>query len=111
MRLSTKTIKTTLIAFLFGITLMGFAQNEGANQPKQNASTQGNQTVKNDPVKSDSSCVVQGGNPGSPTATQCVPAGTNVVIINDAADRDNERLAAYKALLRARLAQEEAARA
>jgi hypothetical protein len=111
MRLSITTIKTTLIVFLFGTTLAGFAQNQGANQPKQGASTQSNQPVKNDPVKNDSRCVVQGDNPGSPTATQCVPAGTSVVIINDAADRDSERMTAYKALLRARLAQEEAARA
>jgi len=105
MRLSTKTIQTTLIVFLFGTTLVGFAQDQGANQPKQDASTQSNQPVKTDPR-----CGVQGGNPGSATDSQCVPAGTSVVIINDAADRDNERVAAYKALLRARLAQEEAAR-
>ena len=105
MRLSITTIKTTLIAFLFGTTLAGFAQDQGANQPKQDASTQSNQ-----PVKNDSRCVVQAGNPGSPTATQCVPTGTSVVIINDAAGHESERAAAYNALVRARLAQEEAAR-
>jgi hypothetical protein len=107
MRLS---IKTTLIAFLFSSIFASFAQDQGANQPKQDASTQSNQPVKSDPVKNDSRCVAQGGNPGSPTDTQCVPAGASVVIINDAARHDNEEAAAYKALLRARLAQEEAAR-
>jgi hypothetical protein len=111
MRFHTKTIQFTLAAFLFGATFACFAQDQNANQPKPDASTQSNQPVKNDPVKNDFHCVVQGGNLGSPTDTQCVPAGTSVVIINDPArHRDIEQAAAYRALMRARAIQEEAAR-
>jgi hypothetical protein len=110
MRIHTKTTQFTLAAFLFGATFACFAQDQSANQPKPDASTQSNQPVKNDPVKNSSHCVVQGGNSGSPMDTECVPAGTKVVIINDPALRDKEEAAAYQALLRARLAQEEAAR-
>jgi hypothetical protein len=105
MRLSTKPINTTLIVFLFGTTLVGFAQDQGANQPKQDASTQSNQPVKNDPR-----CGVQGGNPGSLTDSQCVPAGTSVVIINNGAHSAAEEAAAYMAQVRARAAQQEAIR-
>ena len=87
-----------------------FAQDQTANQPKPDASTQSNQPVKNDPVKNDSHCVVQGGNPGSPTDTQCVPAGSKVVIIHEPARRDMEDAAAYRALMRTRAIQEEATR-
>ncbi|HEY2114644.1 MAG TPA: hypothetical protein VGJ51_06120 [Candidatus Angelobacter sp.] len=110
MRLHTKTTQFTLAAFLFGATFACFAQDQNANQPKPDASTQSNQPVKNAPVKNDSHCVVPGGNPGSPRDTQCVPAGTSVVIINDPSRRDMEEAAAYKAFLRARAIQEEAAR-
>ena len=110
MRLHTKTTQFTLAAFLFGATFAGFAQDQTASQPKPDTSTQSNQPVKNDPVKNDSHCVVQGSNPGSPTDTQCVPPGTSVVIINQPARRDMEEAAAYQALLRARAIQEEAAR-
>ncbi len=110
MRLHTKTTQFTLAAFLFGATFACFAHDQNANQPKPDASTQSNQTVKNDLVKNDSHCVVQGGIPGSPTDTQCVQAGTSVVIINDPARRDMEQAAAYRALLRARAIQQEAAR-
>ena len=98
MRLHTKTTHFTLAAFLFGATFAGFAQDQTASQPKPDASTLSNQPVKNGPVKNDSHCVVQGGNPGSPTDTQCVPAGTSVVIINDSARRDTEQAAAYSGL-------------
>jgi hypothetical protein len=111
MRFHTQTTQFTLAAFLFGATFACLAQDQTASQPKTDASTQSNQPVKNDPVKNDSHCVVQGGNPGSPTDAQCVPAGTSVVIINDPARRrDMEEAAAYRALLRARAIQEEAAR-
>lgn len=110
MRLHTKTTQFILAAFLFCATFAGFAQDQNANQPKPDASAQSNQPVKNDPVKNGSHCIVQGGNPGSPTDTQCVPAGANVVIINEPARRDIEQTAAYRALLRARAIQEEAAR-
>jgi hypothetical protein len=111
MRLHTKTTQFTLAAFLFGATCAGFAQDQNTNQPKPDASMQSNQPVKNDPVKNDSHCVVQGGNPGSPTDTHCVPAGTHVVIINnEPSRRDIEDAAAYKALQRVRAIQEEAAR-
>jgi hypothetical protein len=110
MRLHTKTTQFVLAAFLFYTTFAGFAQDRNANQPKSDASTQSNQPVKNEPIKKDSRCVVQGSNPGSPTDTQCVPAGTNVVIINQPARRDMEEAAAYQALMRARAIQEEAAR-
>lgn len=109
MRLHTKTTQFTLAAFLFCATFAGFAQDQNANQPKPDASTQSNQPVKDDPIKNDSHCV-QGSNPGSPTDTQCVPPGTSVVIINDPAGRDREQAAAYRALMRARAIQEEAAR-
>jgi hypothetical protein len=104
MRLHTKTTQFTLAAFLFGATFACFAQDQNTNQPKPDASTESNQ-----PVKNNSYCVAQGGNPGSPTSTQCVPAGTSVVVIHDRASRDMEQAAAYRALMRAR-AQEEAAR-
>ena len=109
MRLHTKTTQFTLAAFLFGATFAGFAQDQNTSQPKPDASMQSNQPVKNDPVKNDSHCVVQEGNPGSLTSTLCVPAGTSVFIIHDPASRDMEQAAAYRALMRAR-AQEEAAR-
>ena len=101
MRLYAKTIfvKTTLAAFLFCAALAGFAQNQDTNQSKPDTSTQGNQ-----PANRDLRCPVQ------PADATCVPAGTSVVIINDAARRDMEEAAAYKALVRARAAQEEAAR-
>lgn len=110
MRFHTKTTQFTFAAFLFGATFACFAQDQNANQPKPDVSTQSNQPVKNDPVKNDSHCVVQGGNPGLPTETQCVPAGASVVIINEPARRDIEQAAAYRALLRSRAIQEEAAR-
>ena len=110
MRLHTKTTQFTLAAFLLGATFACFAQDQNTNQLKPDASTQSNQPVKNDTVKNDSRCAVRGGSPGSPTDTQCVPAGTSVVIINDPARRDMEEAAAYQAFLRARAIQEEAAR-
>jgi hypothetical protein len=111
MRLHTKTTQFILAAFLFSATFACLAQDQNASQPKPDASTESNQPVKNDSVKPNSSCVVQGSNPGSPTDTQCVPAGTSVVIINDPARRDMEEAAAYRALLRARaIHQQEAAR-
>jgi hypothetical protein len=107
MRLHIKTTQFTLAAFLFSATFAGFAQDQNANQPKPDAST-----LSNQPVKNDFHCVVQEGNPGLPTDTQCVPAGTSVMIINDPARRrDMEEAAAYRALMRARAIQEEAARA
>ena len=109
MRLHTKTTQFTLAAFLFGAIFACFAQDQNANQPKPDASAQSNQPVKNDPVKNGSHCVVRVGNPRSSTETQCVPAGTSVVIINGPAHRSMEEAAAYQALLRAR-AQQEAAR-
>jgi len=115
MRLSTKTIKTTLAVLLLGTALPGFAQDQSADQSKPDISTQSSQPVtsdpvKNDHVKSDSHCVVLGGNPGSPAAAQCIPAGTSVVIINDAAHSAAEESAAYLAQVRARAAQQEAIR-
>lgn len=110
MRLHTKTTRFTLAAFLFCATFAGFGQDQNANQPKPDDSTQSNQAVKNDPVKNDSHCVVQGTNPGSSTDTPCVPAGTKVVIIHEPARRDMEDAAAYRALMRTRVIQEEAAR-
>lgn len=109
MRLHTKTTQFIFVAFLFCATFAGFAQDQNADQPKPDASTQSNQPVKNGPVKDNSHCV-QRGNPGTPTETQCVPAGTSVVIINAPAHRDMEEAAAYQALVRARAIQEEAAR-
>lgn len=106
MRLQTKTTQFILTAFIFSASFACFAQDQ--NQPKLDASTQSNQPVKNDPVKNNY-CVVQGGNPGSPADTQCVPAGTKVVIINEPTRRDMEDAAAYRALMRAH-AQQEAAR-
>lgn len=116
MRLYTRTIKFTLAAFLFGAGFTCFAQDQNVNQPKPDASTQGNQPVKsdpvkNDPVKNDSHCVVQGGNPGASTDVQCAPAGTSVVIINNGAYSAAEEAAAnYMAQVRARAAQQEAIR-
>src|SRR6476620_5913134 len=111
MRLHTKTTQFILAAFLFCATFAGFAQDQTASQPKPDASTQSNQPVKNDPIKNDSHCVVQEGNPGTPADTQCVPAGTSVVIINNQPpSRAMEEAAAYQALQRARAIQEEAAR-
>lgn len=110
MRLHTMTTQFVLAAFVFSATFVGFAQDKNASQPKPDASTQSNQPVKNDPIKNDSRCVVQEGNPGAPTDTQCVPPGTRVVIINQPASRAMEEAAAYQALLRARAIQEEAAR-
>ena len=109
MRLHTKTTQFTLAAFLFCATFAGFAQDQNANQPQPDASTQSNQPVKNGPIKNDSHCAVQGSNPGSPIDTQCVPPGPSVVIINDPAGRDREQAAAYRALMRARAIQQEAA--
>jgi len=111
MRIHTKTTQFTLAAFLFCATFAGFAQDQTASQPKPDASTQSNQPVKNDPIKNDSHCVVQEGNPGTATDTQCVPPGASVVIINQPASRAMEEAAAYQALQRARAIQEEAARA
>ena len=111
MRLHTKTTQLVLAAFLFYATLAGFAQDQNASQPKPDASTQSNQPVKNDPIKNDSHCVVQRGNAGSSAETQCIPAGGNVVIINnEPARRSVEETAAYQALQRVRAMQEEAAR-
>ena len=110
MRLHTKTT-FILAAFLLFTTFAGFAQDQTASQPKPDASTQSNQPVKNDPIKNDSHCAVQEGNPGAPTDTQCVPPGTSVVIINQPASRAMEEAAAdYMAQVRARAAQEEAIR-
>jgi hypothetical protein len=110
MRLHTKTTQFILAAFLFCATFAGFGQDQTASQPKPDASVLSNQPVKDGPVKNDSHCLVHGGNPGTPTDTQCVPSGTSVVIINQPARRDMEEAAAYRALLRARAIQEEAAR-
>ncbi len=110
MRLHTKTTQFILAAFLFCATFAGFAQDQTASQPKPDTSMLSNQPVKNSPVKNDSHCVLQGGNPGTTTDTQCVPPGTSVVIINQPARRDMEEAAAYQAFLRARAIQEEAAR-
>jgi len=109
MRLQTKTTQFILAAFMFSATFACFAQDQNANQPKPDASTQGNQPVKADPVKNNSYCVVQGGNPGPSTDTQCVPAATKVVIINEPTRRDMEDAAAYRALMRARAIQQQAA--
>ena len=111
MRLHTKTTQFTLAAFLFGATFAGFAQDQNTNQSNPDASTQTNQPVKNDSVKNDPHCVVQRSNSGSPTETQCVPSGTSVVIINNGAQSAaEEAAAAYMAQVRARAAQQEAAR-
>lgn len=111
MRLQTKTTQFILTAFIFTASFACFAQDQNVNQPKPDVSTESNQPVKNEPVKNDSHCIVQGGNSGSPTDTQCVPAGANVVIINnEPARRSIEETAAYQALQRARAMQEEAAR-
>jgi hypothetical protein len=110
MWLHTKTTQFTLAAFLAGATFACFAQDQNTNQPKSDAPTQSNQPVKNDPVKNNSYCVTQGSNPGPSTDTQCFPEGTKVVIINDPARRDVEQAAAYRALMRARAIQQEAAR-
>lgn len=105
MRLHTKTNQLILTAFIFSASFACFAQNQNTSQPNPDASTQSNQ-----PVKNNSSCV-QEGNAASSTDTQCVPAGTNVVIINnEPAHRSVEETAAYQALQRARAMQEEAAR-
>jgi hypothetical protein len=110
MRLHTKTTQFTLAAFLFGATFAGFAQDQNANQPKPDASTQTNQSVKNGPVENDPRCIVQRSNPGAPRDIRCVPAGTSVVIINNGAQSAAEEAAAYMAQVRARAAQQEAAR-
>jgi hypothetical protein len=110
MRLHTKTTQFTLAAFLFGATFTGFAQDQNASQPKPDASTQSNQPVKSEPIKNDSHCVVQGSNPGSPTETQCVPVGTSVVIINNGTQSADDGAASYMEQVRARAAQQEAAR-
>jgi hypothetical protein len=109
MRLQTKTTQFILTAFIFSATFACFAQDQNASQPKPDASTESNQTVKSAPVKNNSYCVDQGANPGSATDTRCVPAGTKVVIIHEPARRDMEDAAAYRALMRAH-AQQEAAR-
>jgi hypothetical protein len=96
MRLHTKTTQFILAAFLFCATFAGFGQDQTASQPKPDASVLSNQPVKDGPVKNDSHCVVQEGNPGTPTDTQCVPSGTSVVIINQPARRDMEEAAAYR---------------
>jgi hypothetical protein len=103
MRLHTNTTQFVLAAFLFCATFAAFAQDQTASQPKPDASMLSNQPVKNGPVKNDSHCVVQEGNPGTPTNTQ-------FVIIYEPARHDMEEAAAYQALLRARAIQEEAAR-
>src|SRR4051812_48583313 len=90
MRLHTKTAKFILTAFIFSASFACFAQDQNASQPKPDASTESNQSVKADPIKNNSYCVVQGGNAGSSTGTQCVPAGTKVVIINESTRRDQE---------------------
>jgi hypothetical protein len=108
MRLHTKKTQFILAAFLLCATFAGFAQDQTASQLKPDTSMTSNQPVKNGPVKNDSHCIVQEGNPGTPTDTQCVPPGTSVVIINQPARRDMEEAAAYQ--LRARAIQEEAAR-
>jgi hypothetical protein len=111
MRLHTKTTQFTLAAFLFGATFACFAQDQNTNQAKPEASAQSAQAVKTD-VKNGSHCVVQGGNPGSSTDTPCVLTGTSVVIIdNRAQSAAEESAAAYLAQVRARAAQQEAARA
>src|SRR6185312_10898384 len=111
MRLHTKTTQFILAAFLFSTSFACFAQDQNASQPKPDVSTESNQPVKNDNVKDNSYCAVQGANAGSSTGMQCVPAGTKVVIINESTRRDQEDAAAYRALMRARaIQQQEAAR-
>ena len=111
MRLHTKTTQFVLAAFLFSATFACFAQDQKATQPKPDASTERNQTVKNDTVKNNSHCVVQGGNAGSSAETQCVPASANVVIINNGAQSAAQEAADdYMAQVRARAALQEAAR-
>jgi hypothetical protein len=110
MRLHTKTTQFILAAFLFSTSFACFAQDQNASQPKPDVSTESNQPVKNDNVQNNSSCV-HGGNAGSFTGTQCVPTGTSVVIIdNRAQSAAEEAAAAYMAQVRARAAQQEAAR-
>ena len=106
MRLQIKTTQFVLAAFIFSATFACFAQDENANQPKPDASTESNQ-----PVQEEFLLCLQGGNSGSATDTQCVPAATKVVIINESTRRDMEDAAAYRALMRARaIQQQEAAR-
>lgn len=109
MRLQTKTTQFILTAFIFSASFACFAQDQNTNQPKPDASTESNQPLKNDTVKKDSYCVVRGANPESSTDTQCAPAGTKVVIINEPTRRDMEDAVAYRALMRARATQQQAA--